>query len=95
MKKIQPIQIWNNGQTKTAEELDARIINDDLKTYCTFYYELREASIISEDETVKQGQSLANGNVTMSGDDYDNWGGDNDLAYQYIANQINVIILDA
>ena len=88
MKNISPITIWSNGQTKTASILDARIINDDLSTSCMFYYELKEAS--TEEQA---GQVLANGNVTLSGEDYDNWDGNNDLAYEYIANQINVQIL--
>ena len=88
MKNISPITIWSNGQTKTASILDARIINDDLSTSCTFYYELKEES--TEEQA---GQQLAQGNVTLSGEDYDNWDGNNDLAYEYIANQINVQIL--
>lgn len=88
MKQIEPIQIWTNGQLKTAEVLDARIINDDLATSCTFYWELKEAST---EET--QGQQLAQGNVSMSGDDYLNWDGTNNEAYSYIAEQINVVIL--
>lgn len=88
MKQIEPIQIWSNGQLKTAEVLDARIINDDLSTSCTFYWELKEAST---EET--QGQQLAQGNVSMSGDDYLNWDGTNNEAYAFIANQINVVIL--
>ena len=88
MKNISPITIWKNGFTKTASVLDARIINDDLSTSCMFYYELKEAS--TEEQA---GQVLANGNVTLSGEDYDNWDGNNDLAYEYIANQINVQIL--
>lgn len=88
MKSIEPIQIWSNGQLKTASELDARIINDDLQSSCTFYWELKEATT---EET--QGQQLAQGNVSMSGEDYENWDGNNDLAYSYIANHINVTIL--
>ncbi len=88
MKKIEPIQIWSNGQTKTASELDARIIGDDLCTSATFYWELKESS--TEEYT---GVQLAQGNVTLSGEDYENWGGDNDYAYAFLAKQINVIIL--
>ena len=88
MKSIEPIQIWSNGQLKTASELDARIINDDLKYSCTFYWELKEAS--TEEQV---GVQLAQGNVSMSGEDYENWDGNNDLAYAYIASQINVTIL--
>lgn len=88
MVQIEPISIWANGQTKTASELDARIINDDLKSSCTFYYELKEAS--TEEQA---GASLAQGNVTMSGEDYLSWDGSNSSAFSYIAEQINVTIV--
>lgn len=94
MKNISPIQIWTNGQNKTAQVLDARIINDDLATSCTFYYELREAFTPATDNTPEQlGNVLATGNVYMSGEDYKNWDNSNDSAYQFIAEQINVVIL--
>jgi hypothetical protein len=88
MKQISPIQIWVNGQNKTASVLDARIINDDLATSCTFYWELKEEST---EET--QGQQLAQGNVSMSGTDYENWDNSNEEAYEYIAEKINVTLV--
>jgi hypothetical protein len=88
MKTIQPIQIWMNGANRTAEILDARIINDDLATSCTFYWELKEEST---EET--QGQQLAQGNVSMSGTDYENWDNSNEEAYEYIAEKINVTLV--
>ena len=88
MKNIQPIQTWVNGSTQTASELDARIINDDLSNSATFYWELKTVS--TEEQPAVQ---LAQGNVNISGEDYDNWGGDNDYAYAFIAKQINVSIL--
>jgi hypothetical protein len=88
MKNISPIQIWKNGQSLTASILDAIIINDNLSSSCTFYWMLKEA-----DQEEQTGQVLADGNTTMSGDDYDNWDGNNDYAFEYIAEQINVTIL--
>jgi hypothetical protein len=85
MKNIQPIQIWKNGQSLTASILDAIIINDNLSTSCTFYWMLKEDG--------EAGQVLADGNATMTGEDYDNWDGSNDYAFDYIAEQINVTIL--
>jgi hypothetical protein len=38
--KIQPVQSWQNGQSKEATEFDLRIINDNLKNSATFYYSL-------------------------------------------------------
>ena len=88
MPAIQPIQIWKNGQSLTASVLDAIIINDNLSSSCTFYWMLKEA-----DQEEQAGQVLADGNATMSGEDYDNWDGSNDYAFDYIASQINVTIL--
>ena len=106
MKDIQPISIWKNGQNKTASILDAYIINDDLATSCTFYWMLKEADSTpepTEEQPEPQpiaGEVLSDGNVTMSGDDYENWDGSNDYAFEYndyafeyIANQINVTII--
>jgi hypothetical protein len=85
MKNISPVTIWKNGQSLTASILDAIIINDNLSTSCTFYWMLKEDG--------EEGQVLADGNATMSGDDYDGWDGSNDYAFEYIASQINVTIL--
>jgi len=92
MKNIQPIQIWKNGQSLTASILDAIIINDNLSTSCTFYWMLKEADSVVDEQTI-EGQVLTDGNATMSGEDYDNWDGNNDYAFEYIAEQINVVII--
>jgi uncharacterized protein YhfF len=99
MRNIEPVQIWSNGQSKQASVLDARIINDDLKSSCSFYYELKEADTVtpSSEEggqnSVVSGISLAQGNVSMSGQDYDNWDDSNDSAYQFIADHLNLTLI--
>jgi hypothetical protein len=85
MKNISPVTIWKNGQSLTASVLDAIIINDNLSSSCTFYWMLKEDG--------EEGQVLADGNATMSGEDYDGWDGNNDYAFEYIAEQINVVII--
>lgn len=102
MKNIEPIQIWKDGQNKTASVLDARIVYDDLTSYCTFYWQLKEAdsteivpSPVEGGESttiVVPGQLLSEGNSTMTGDDYLEWDGSNDAAYEFVASQINVVI---
>jgi len=84
---IQPVSIWNNGQSKEASELDARIIYDDLATSCTFYYELKEVV-----EGVS-GSALSVGNCAMDGEDYINWDNSNEQAYEYIASKLNLTIV--
>lgn len=88
MVQIKPISIWSKGKTKKASILNATIISDDMATSCTFYYELKEA-----DTEEQAGASLAQGNVTMGGEDYQNWDGSNQYAYNFIAKNINVTIL--
>jgi hypothetical protein len=90
--QIQPVSIWNNGQSKQASELDARIIYDDLATSCTFYYELKEVSQDEEGNNVS-GSALSVGNVSMDGQDYIDWDNSNEAAYVYIAGKLNLVII--
>ena len=90
---IQPVSIWNNGQSKQASELDARIIYDDLATSATFYYELKEAIVHDENGVASGGLVLSVGNVAMDGQDYIDWDNSNDQAYVYIASKLNLVII--
>lgn len=89
MKPIQPVTIWKNGESQEANLLNAYIINDNLETSCTFYYQLCSSG--EQPDTI--GQSLAEGNVSMSGEDYLGWTGDNDYAFSYIAEQLNLTLI--
>ena len=42
---------------------------------------------------VMNGQQLAEGNHTISDEDYHNWDGSNDSAYDLIATAINVVLI--
>ena len=86
MVQIQSVPIWNNGQIKDASWLNANCINDNLSTQATFYYQL------CEDSEGQSGQMLADGNLTMTGQDYLNWN-DIDYAYNWIANQLSLTII--
>jgi hypothetical protein len=90
---IQPVSIWNNGQSKQASELDARIIFDDLATSATFYYELKEAIVHDENGAASGGAVLSVGNVAMDGQDYIDWDNSNEEAYVYIASKLNLTIV--
>ena len=91
MKSIQPVQVWKNGEEKQANTLNLILINDDLATSATFYYQLI-ASTLSEDGIVATEQ-LVDGNVGMSGEDYQNWDDSNDSAYSYCAEKLNLTIV--
>lgn len=93
MKQIEPIGIWKNGESQEANLLNAYIINDNLATSCTFYYQLCSSGEGTEAMPLVIGQTLADGNITMSGDDYINWDDSNDAAYLYIAEKLNLTII--
>jgi hypothetical protein len=93
MKPIEPIQIWKNGEEKTANILNAYIINDNLETSCSFYYQLCDGGQGTEEMPLIQGNTLAEGNVSMSGEDYLAWDGDNNYAYSYIASELNLTLI--
>ncbi len=83
MKSIESVNIWKNGESQEANLLNAYIINDNLESSCTFYYQLCSSGEGTEAMPLVIGQTLADGNVTMSGEDYTNWDDSNDAAYSY------------
>ena len=94
MKQIEPIGIWKNGESQEANLLNAYIINDNLATSCTFFYQLCSSrKTTDEPNFVLIGESLADGNITMDGEDYLNWDDSNDAAYSYIAEKLNLTII--
>ena len=93
MKQIEPLQIWKNSESFEANLLNAYIINDNLATSCSFYYQLCSSGEGTEAMPLVIGQTLADGNVTMAGDDYLNWDDSNDAAYAYIAEKLNLTII--
>jgi hypothetical protein len=93
MKSIESVNIWKNGESQEANLLNAYIINDNLATSCTFYYQLCSSGKGTESMPLVIGQTLADGNITMSGEDYTNWDDSNDAAYAYIAEKLNLTII--
>jgi hypothetical protein len=81
MKTIDPVFIWVNGTQDEGTILNAYCINDNLSTSGTFYY-----SILSDAQ-----QQLAQGNLTMTGEDYQAWQ-TNEYAYDWVAEQLNLTI---
>ena len=93
MKQIETIQIWKNGKSQEANLLNAIIINDNLATSCSFYYQLCSSGEPTEETPLVIGQTLADGNVTMDGENYLLWNGDNNDAYSYIASELNLTLI--
>jgi hypothetical protein len=93
MKQIEPIQVWKNGEQLEANLLNAYIINDNLQSYCSFYYSLCASGQGTEAMPLVIGQTLAEGNVTMDGENYLAWDGDNNYAFTYIAEKLNLTLI--
>jgi hypothetical protein len=93
MKQIQPITIWKNGESQEANLLNASIVSDNLATSCSFYYQLCASGEGTEGMPLIISQTLAEGNVQMSGDDYLAWDNSNEQAYGYIAEKLNLTLI--
>jgi len=90
---IQPVSIWNNGQSKQASELDARITYDNLASSATFQYELKEAVVHDTEGVEIGGNVLSVGTISIQGQDYIDWDNSNEAAYVYIASKLNLTII--
>lgn len=80
MKTIEPVVFPLNLGTATI--LNAYCINDNLSNSATFCY-----ALLNDAQS-----SLQQGNLTMTGEVYDNWA-TNDYAYNWVASEIDVTII--
>ena len=94
MRKIEPITAWKNGEQLEANILNAYIINDNLATSCSFYYSLNTSGEGTEAMPLIMGQAVAEGNLTMDGANYLAWNGSNDYAFSYIAEKLNLTLIN-
>jgi hypothetical protein len=94
MKSIEPVTAWKNGEQLEANLLNAYIINDNLATSCSFYYSLSSSGEGTEAMPLVIGQTLAEGNITMDGQDYIDWDNSNEQAYEYIAEKLNLTLIN-
>lgn len=86
MKLIEPISIWDNGTLQEAKILNAYAVNVTLGTSATFYYQM-----FAETAELAVGTQLAQGNLTMTGEAYQQWEIDS-YAWDWVANQLNLTI---
>ena len=86
MKTIESVQIWDNGTVQEAKILNAYAINVTLSTSATFYYQL-----FAENVDLAVGPQLAQGNLSMTGDAYQQWTIDS-YAWDWVAEQLNLTI---
>jgi len=93
MKNIQPIQLWQNGQNKTATHLGLNLVQDNLEDIAVFSYRLCRYVGQGEDETI---DVITSGAVTIDGQEYQNWGttmSANDEAYIIVCQKLNLSLI--
>ena len=91
MKKIQPFNIWSNGQLKSAKYMTLLCGTDNLKDSAMFYYALFAETKNKEGELV-QGEKLADGNLTMTGEDYNSWQ-TNGYAWDWVVKELGLKLI--
>lgn len=82
MAQIQTFNFWVNGKTVTASNIECHINYDNLIDQAVFYYSLKDELL----------NKLTEGNVTISGQDYNNWS-TNQEAYQYVCKQLGLTLI--
>lgn len=87
-KQIEPINIWVNGETKTGVNFSVTCINDNYDNSATNYWQILDAD----------GQQIAQGNLTIDGQDYIDWGNQPAMAinawiYNWSADKLGLEII--
>jgi len=88
MKQIQPIDIWINGETKIGVNFSVNCIFDNYENSATNYWQISDAD----------GQSISQGNLTIDGQDYIDWGNQpamaiNEWIYNWSADKLGLTII--
>jgi hypothetical protein len=82
MKTIKSIQTWVDGKSVNATIFNMYPIGGTLGSSASFYYSLMDDKLVQ----------VSQGNVTMDGEAYQNWGNNDDYAWQWAASE-NVLNL--
>jgi hypothetical protein len=95
-KKIEPINVWVNGESKSAEFFQVTGINDNYESSATNYWAL--FTKVTTDGVESQGEQVAQGNLTIDGVSYQEWGDQPAMAinawiYNWSAEKLNLTII--
>jgi hypothetical protein len=60
---VNPVKVWKDGKTVDGVDLDVDVAFEDLDKMVRFYYQLKDSA----------GVQIANGNVEVTGDDYEDY----------------------
>ena len=97
MKQIEPLEIWEKGILKTAEFISVVGTYDNYSSEAKSKWDLF-TKVQDEDGNDVAGELIQSDSLWISGDDYINWGNQpamaiNEWIYDWVANQLNLVIL--
>ena len=101
--KIQSITTWQNGQEKQANNFLLAIVNDNLSSSASLYYQLQNitettipATETEPEQIITDVNTLISGNLVIEGQDYQDWDASpsaNQWAYDWAAGQLNLVLI--
>jgi hypothetical protein len=96
-KQIEPVNVWVNGTSKEAQYLQVTGINDNYESSATNYWALF-TKVVDAEGVESQGEQVAQGNLTIQGVEYVEWGdvpamSINAWIYQWSADKLNLTII--
>lgn len=96
-KKIEPINIWENGQTQVGEFFQVTCVNDNYEDTAINYWQIFTKKVM-EDGTEEPNFQIASGNLTITGEQYIAWGDQPAMAinawiYNWSAEQLGLTII--
>jgi hypothetical protein len=96
-KQIEPQQVWVNGESKVAEFFSVTCINDNYESSATNYWALF-TKVVDAEGVESQGEQVAQGNLTIQGEEYVAWGDQPAMAinawiYNWSAEKLNLTII--
>jgi hypothetical protein len=83
MKNIESISIWDNGQNKEGVILTLKTVDGQPFKFTTFLYQILDANK----------SMLAQGNITIEGEEYNAWSDDDNYLFDWAAEKLNLTIL--
>jgi len=82
MKTIESIPTWVKGQAVTATIFNLLPIHGELFKYTDFCYQLLDNDLVV----------VADGNLSLSGEEYQAWGDSDNYPYEWAAGELNLVI---
>ena len=92
MKQIEAKKIWYDGSEKEAKWFDVNVTGITLGVGASVSFELFEGQI-GDGEAIGAGNKIYSGQLSMNGEDYTNWGTDDDYVWSWSANTLGLVIV--